>query len=153
MKFQSTFLKLCLCPSSRMKTFCILGHKSIENFLPAHGNRKIMQLMRLTCRNTSTTSNGDQFSLFKLKMFEVIPTKQTQIGQPRVQRKQQKYSQQPHLPFSAAYLIHPGGVKIAIRHQIFPTELIKSMISCVDKFPKMSGSKKKFFSFHQLFFF
>ena len=35
------------------------------------------------------------------------------------------------------------GVKIAVIHQIFPTKLIKSMISDVDKFSKMSDSKKK----------
>ena len=35
------------------------------------------------------------------------------------------------------------GVKIAVRHQIFPTELIKLPISYVNKFSKMSDSKKK----------
>lgn len=35
------------------------------------------------------------------------------------------------------------GLKIAIRHQIFLTELIKLLISSVDKLSEMSGSKKK----------
>ena len=36
-----------------------------------------------------------------------------------------------------------AGVKIAVGHQIFLTELIKSFVSYVDKFSKMSDSKKK----------
>ena len=35
------------------------------------------------------------------------------------------------------------GVKIAVEHRIFPTDLIKSPISYVDKFSKMPHSKKK----------
>ena len=35
------------------------------------------------------------------------------------------------------------GVKTAVRHQIFPTDLIKLPISYVDKLSKMSNSKKK----------
>ena len=34
-------------------------------------------------------------------------------------------------------------VKIVVRYQIFPTELVKSPISYVDKFSKLSDSKKK----------
>ena len=34
-------------------------------------------------------------------------------------------------------------MKIAGRHSIFPTDLIKSPISYVDKFSKMTNSKKK----------
>ena len=36
-----------------------------------------------------------------------------------------------------------SGVKLAIRHQIFLTELIKLSISYVDKVSKMPDSKKK----------
>ena len=35
-----------------------------------------------------------------------------------------------------------SGAKIAVGHQIFPTELIKSLVSYVDKFSKMYDSKK-----------
>ena len=47
------------------------------------------------------------------------------------------------------YMIHRvikdimPGVKIAVGHRIFPTELIKLLISYFDKFSKMSNSKKK----------
>ena len=34
-------------------------------------------------------------------------------------------------------------MKIVVRYLIFPTELIKSPISYVDKFSKLSDSKKK----------
>ena len=34
-------------------------------------------------------------------------------------------------------------MKIAVSHQIFPTDLIKLLISYVDKFSKMSDSKQK----------
>ena len=36
-----------------------------------------------------------------------------------------------------------AGVKIAVGHQIFLTELIKSFVNYVDKFSKMSDSKKR----------
>ena len=36
-----------------------------------------------------------------------------------------------------------SGVKLAIRHQIFLTELIKLLISYIDKVSKMPDSKKK----------
>ena len=36
-----------------------------------------------------------------------------------------------------------GGVKIAVGHWIFLTDLIKSLISYVDKFSEMPDSKKK----------
>ena len=36
-----------------------------------------------------------------------------------------------------------SGVKLAIRHRIFLTELIKLSISYVDKISKMPDSKKK----------
>ena len=36
-----------------------------------------------------------------------------------------------------------SGVKIAVGHRIFPTDLLKSLISCVDKLSKMFDSKKK----------
>ena len=39
--------------------------------------------------------------------------------------------------------ISTSGVKIAVGHQIFPTDLIKLLISYVDKFSKMSDSKQK----------
>ena len=34
-------------------------------------------------------------------------------------------------------------MKIVVRYRIFPTELVKSPISYVDKFSKLSDSKKK----------
>ena len=36
-----------------------------------------------------------------------------------------------------------AGLKIAAGHWIFPSELIKSLISYVDKFSRMSESKTK----------
>ena len=46
----------------------------------------------------------------------------------------------PHASQGYQYVI---GVKIAVGHQIFPTDLIKLLISYVDKFSKMSDSKQK----------
>ena len=40
-------------------------------------------------------------------------------------------------------MIKLSGVKITVGHLIFPIELIKLLISYVDKFCKMSDSKKK----------
>ena len=45
--------------------------------------------------------------------------------------------------FTVLYMVLTAGVKIAVGHWVFPTELIKSLISCVDKFSKISDSKRK----------
>ena len=46
----------------------------------------------------------------------------------------------PHISQGYQYVT---GVKIAVRHQIFPTDSIKLLISYVDKFSKMSDNKQK----------
>ena len=53
-----------------------------------------------------------------------------------------------YLLLAYGFLHRDTGLKITVGHQIFPTwifpaELIKSQISCVKKFPKISDSKEK----------
>ena len=58
--------------------------------------------------------------------------------------KKKKMVQDDKIILSGALHISGAtGVKIVVRHQIVLTELMKSPISYVDKFSKMSDSKKK----------